>query len=109
MGCHLEVIEKENGGYIITGNQCKRGAEYGEKELTNPTRVLTSTVKINDGFLKRLPVRTNDEMPKGLLFEAMKIINQVEIDAPVKVGEVVISNILDTGVDIVSSRSMKRR
>lgn len=109
MGCHLEVTEKNNGGYIITGNQCKRGVDYGEKELTNPTRVLTSTVKIKHGFLNRLPVRTSDEISKGLLFETMKVINEVEIEAPVKVGEVVIPNILNTGVDIISSRNMSRR
>jgi len=108
IGCHITVAEDESSstGYSVTGNKCKRGEEYGVKELTNPTRVITTTVKINKAHLKRLPVRTNGSVPKDKIFECMKVINTAEVEAPVKEGEVILKNILNTGVDLVASRSM---
>lgn len=104
MGCHLE-IDIEND-YKVTGNQCKRGEVYGKKELTNPTRIVTSTVKITNGLHKRIPVKTDGEIPKGLIFEIMKELESIELKAPVKVGDIVIENVCNTGVNIVTSRSM---
>lgn len=109
MGCHLKVTETDNGNFIVEGNTCKRGEEYGINELTNPVRVLPSTVKITGGTLSRLPVTTNGPIPKGLIFEAMKEINKVIVEAPVTVRDVIIKNLLDTGVDVVASRSMKKQ
>lgn len=110
MGCHLTVTKDENSesGYKVTGNTCKRGIEYGIKEVTNPTRVVTSTVKIINGDLPRLPIKTNGAIPKEKIFECMKLINSVEIEAPIKVDDVIIENILESGVDLVASRSMKK-
>lgn len=108
IGCHLTVTKDEGDplGYSVTGHKCKRGIKYGIKELTNPTRVITSTVKIKNAHLKRLPVKTNGAIPKDLNFECMRLINSIEIVAPIKMGDVIIKNILDTGVDLVASRSM---
>ncbi|WP_432664550.1 DUF1667 domain-containing protein [Wukongibacter baidiensis] len=108
IGCHLTVT-KDDGeplGYSVTGNKCKRGIEYGIKELTNPTRVITSTVKIKNAHLRRLPVKTNGAIPKDLNFECMRLINSIEVVAPIKMGDVIVKNILGTGVDLVASRSM---
>lgn len=108
VGCRLEVTEPDtkDGEYTVTGNKCPRGEKYGKKELINPTRVLPTTVKINNGFLNRLPVRTNGEIPKGKIFEAMEVINNTVVEAPIKMGDVIIPDILGTGVDVVASRSM---
>lgn len=108
LGCKLKVIKDDttDTGYVVEGNKCFRGADYGVKELTNPTRVLTTTVVISDAPLKRLPVRTSGAIPKHLIQQAMKQINKVEVKAPIKVEQVIIKNILDTGVDVVASRSM---
>lgn len=104
MGCHLE-IDIEND-YKVTGNQCKRGEIYGKKELINPTRIVTSTVKIEGGIYNRIPVKTDNEVPKKLIFEVMKELNHVILKSPVKMGEVVIENVCGTGVNIVTTRSM---
>lgn len=108
VGCRMTLIKDDNleSGYKIVGNKCKRGEKYGIEELSNPTRVLTSTVKIRNGIFNRLPVKTDGVVPKGLLFECMKVINKIEVVSPVEVGQVLIENILGTGVNIVSSRSM---
>ena len=108
IGCRLNVTKDDSNslGYSVTGHACKRGIEYGIKELSNPTRIITSTVKINNAPLKRIPVKTNGPIPKNLNFDCMKIINSVEIEAPIKVGEIIVKNILKTGVDLVVTRSM---
>ncbi len=106
MGCHLDITIPDEGEWMVEGNQCKRGITYAKTELTNPCRVLTTTVKVTNGFLNRVPVRTTDAIPKGMLFKAMNVINQVELPAPVKVGDVIIKDLLATGVDVVASRSM---
>ena len=103
-GCHLKVDEEN--GYAVTGNSCPIGAEYGANELKNPTRVLTSTVRITGGLHDCLPVRTNKPIPKPLLLEAMAQLRNVEVKAPVKMGDVIVSNILNTGADVIATRNM---
>ena len=105
-GCHLQV--DEDNGYAVTGNSCPRGAEYGKTELLHPTRVLTSTVRVDGGLHRRLPVKTTAPIPKELLFQAMESLNGVTLTAPVTVGQVVIANLLGTGVDVVATREMKK-
>ena len=90
----------------VTGNSCKRGEIYDLNEVINPVRVITSTVKIKEANLPVLPVKTNGPIPKGLNFEAIKKINKVTVKAPVKAGDVIVENILGTGVDVIASRSM---
>src|SRR5690554_3982422 len=92
IGCHLEV-KNIHGKYIVKGNQCIRGREYGIKELTNPTRVLTSTVKVNKAHLSRLPIKTKGGIPKNKINECIEEINKVELDAPIKIGQIIIKNI----------------
>jgi CxxC motif-containing protein len=108
LGCKLKVIKNDTSqmGYDVEGNKCFRGADYGIKEMTNPTRALTTTVIISDASVKRLPVRTSGTIPKHLIKQAMELINKAEAKAPIKVGQVIIKNILDTGVDIIASRSI---
>lgn len=107
-GCRLTLVEdKENEkGYAVEGNICKRGVDYAIKEVTNPTRVITTTVVIENALLNRLPVKTLGEVPKGKIFECMEEINNARVSAPIKVGDVIIKDICNTGVDIVSSKTM---
>lgn len=104
IGCHLEIYPEDD--YRVEGNQCKRGITYGKKELIDPTRMITSTVVIEGGIYPRIPVITKGEVPKDKIFEVMKEINKVIVKSPIKRGTVVIENVLGTGVDIVTSRSM---
>lgn len=105
-GCRLSVDQRPDGEILVMGNGCNRGIPYAKKELTNPTRVVTSTVKINGGIHKRLPVKTSMDIPKGLNFAVMKELEKIELNAPIKVGTVIVKNILDTGADIVATRNM---
>ena len=102
-GCHLTVDETT---FEVVGNNCPRGAAYGKTELTAPTRVLTSTVKIENGEICRCPVRTKGAVPKGKLFEVMSALREVTLVSPVKIGDVVIQNVCDTGIDVIATRNI---
>ena len=102
-GCHLKVDIENNK---VTGNKCKRGIEYGINEMTHPVRVITSTVKVIDGSLPVVPVKTNGAIPKELNFKCMEEINKAIIKAPVKVGDIIIKNVLDTNIDVVAAKNI---
>jgi CxxC motif-containing protein len=108
LGCKMKVsgVADSPEDLTIRGQQCKKGREYAYEEYTNPTRTLTSTVVIKNAPLARLPVKTSKPLPKGLIFKAMEKINEIELTAPVNMGTVVIENLLDTGIDVVTTRSL---
>lgn len=106
--CRLTVSEN-NGEITVKGNTCKRGLEHGISEYKNPMRMITSTVAVSNGTLPRLSVISTGEVPKTNLNECLEKIYSVSVKAPIKCGDVIISNINDTGVDIVASRSMNKK
>lgn len=112
VGCHLEVKEikgaDENVSYQVSGNTCKRGEKYGIDEVTNPTRMVTSTVKIEGAHLRRMPVKTSAPIPKGEIFTCMSALEHVTLTAPVTCGDKVIENFLGLEIDIVATRSLER-
>lgn len=104
-GCKM-VVSNINGEYIVKGNSCIRGAQYGVDEVTNPKRMITSTIRLQGAYLNMLPVKTSSSVPKDLVFEVMKILSKIKITAPVKVGDIIVKNVLNTGVDIVSTKTI---
>ena len=103
-GCHLSVDDNLN----VTGNMCPRGAMYAKAELTHPTRMVTSSVNVISEIESRLPVKTKEPIPKELIFKVMEEIMKVSVKAPIKIGDVVIKDILGTGVDIVATKNILR-
>ncbi len=109
IGCHLKVEVDENGKFIsVTGNRCPRGAEYAKQEVTDPRRVLPTSVKVIGGELPLVSVRTEKPIPKKLIFEAMKVIKSIQVEAPVKRGQIILENLLNTGVNLIATRTVKR-
>jgi CxxC motif-containing protein len=104
-GCRLRIDEK----MTVSGNGCERGAVYAVKELTNPTRVTTSTVRIRGAAYTRLPVKTDRDIPKSAVRNAVRLLDRVTVDAPVKCGDIILSNILDTGANFVATRTLPRQ
>ena len=102
-GCHLHVDDQLN----VTGNFCPRGAAYAKQEILDPRRTLTSTVKIDSKSLRVCPVKSAAALPKDQVLPAMAIINQVRLTPPVHIGDVVVHDILGTGIDIVSTRDIE--
>jgi len=106
LSCSLELTE-ENGEVLeVTGAECKVGVKYAEEEFKNPRRVVTTTVKTRKGSLPLLPVVSAAPIPKGLVREAVRVLAEVVVEAPVEDGQVIYPDILGTGVDIISSRHL---
>ena len=103
-GCHLKVDDNMN----VTGNFCPRGAKYAISELTHPVRTLTSTVKTTSDESPRCPVKSKEPLPKEVIFKAMVEINKVTLTLPIKISDVVIKNVCDTGVDIVATKNISK-
>jgi len=102
VGCRLYVDKSGD----ISGHKCKRGIAYAEEEITNPTRMLTTTVKVKSRLTKRLSVRTSRPIPKGALFDVMKALEGIEAEVPVKVHDVIVENVAGTKADILATRSL---
>ena len=107
MGCPL-IVTMEAGEVIsVTGNTCKRGDVYARKEVTNPTRIVTSTVRVSGGDADMVSVKTKEDIPKGKIFECVKALKSVEVPAPVHIGDVLVKDVAGTGVDIVATKSVE--
>lgn len=106
MGCEMEVSLDENNNVKVSGGTCKLGQQYAQDELLNPSRIVTSTVKVKNGFHALVPVWTTQPVPKDKVLDIMKELRNVEIQAPVQVHQIIIKNILGLGVDIETSGSI---
>ena len=107
VGCALTVTIEGDNSVTVTGNRCPRGAAYGEKEVTNPTRLVTSTVRVGGHPDTGVSVKTAADIPKGRIDDCMKALADVTVAAPIHVGDVIVENVADTGVNIVATRSFR--
>ncbi len=106
LGCPLRVETDESGGVVsVSGNTCKRGEAYGRKEVTAPTRTVTSTVRLEGGAAPVVSVRTRTDIPKDKIFPVMEEIRKAVAKAPVKIGDVIVANIAGTGVDLIATHT----
>ena len=99
-GCSLKV-EKKDGVWEVSGNQCKRGEAFAVEEMTHPMRTICSTVRTVFPGVSVIPVRVSAEIPKERIFAVMNQINQVTVDRICGTGEPVIENVLGLGVDVI--------
>ena len=106
LGCPLTVEMEGNEVKSVSGNTCPRGDAYAKKELTNPTRIVTSTVRVAGGRLAMVSVKTESDIPKGKIFECVKALKEVEVTAPVKIGDVIVENVAGTGVNIIATKNV---
>ena len=104
-GC-LVHVENISGELIIEGHSCKRGEVYAREEFISPRRILTTTIRVENGFLPLIPVRSDKPIPKERLQEALKQIAITKIKAPIKMGEILIQNVLDLNANIIASRDL---
>ena len=105
LGCTITVEYEGKEVLSVTGNTCKRGDAYARTEIVNPTRSIASSVKVKGGVHPVVPVKTSGPIPKTLIFDCMREINAVSVDAPVRLGQVIIHDVLGTGVDIVATNN----
>jgi CxxC motif-containing protein len=109
LGCRLEVDDSDAAeGIKVTGWSCKTGKAYGSQEHTDPRRNIATSIRITGARWARVPVKTSDAVPKHLVRDVARAVREMEVSAPVKLGTVVLANVLGTGIDIVTTRDMER-
>ena len=106
LGCPI-TVEMENGNVIsVEGNTCKRGDIYARKEVTNPTRIVTSSVRVAGGNSPMVSVKTQSDIPKDKIFDCIEALKNTVIQAPVSIGDVVLKNVAGTGVDVIATKNV---
>ena len=107
LGCRIR-IDKKGDEEIFTGHECKKGEEYAIQEINNPRRILTTTVKVDNGKVKLLPVRSKKEIPKDMIIRGIIELSKIKVEAPIKCGGLIFKNILGSGIDIIASRNIEK-
>ena len=107
MGCPLTVVMNGKEVVSVTGNTCKRGEVYARKEVTDPTRIVTSTVRVSGGSIDMVSVKTKEDIPKDKIFQCVRALKGIQIPAPVHIGDVILTNVAGTGVDIVATKNVE--
>lgn len=108
-GCEIRVEFEGERLLEVAGNACAQGEEYAREEIVTPVRVLPTTVRVQGGILPLVPVKTSKPIPRDLIFQCMEEIGKVEVEAPIRLGDVMIENILGTGADIVATRDLAKK
>ena len=107
MGCPI-VVEMEDGKVLsVAGNTCPRGESYARKEVTNPTRIVTTTVRVDGGKVPMINVKTEQDIPKDKIFECIAALRGVTMKAPIHIGDIILENVADTGVNIVAAGNVE--
>lgn len=106
LGCSLKVTLEQGEVVSVTGNTCKRGEDYARKEVTHPTRIVTSTVCVEGGEIPMVSVKTKQDIPKEKILEVMEEINALRVKAPVKIGDELATNLAGTGVALVATKNV---
>lgn len=109
LGCMLTVELDGTEVVNVKGNTCPRGKTYAEKEVTNPTRIVTSSVKVVGGDRVSVACKTKSDIPKGKIFDVARALKEVVVEAPVCIGDVLVENVADTGVEIVATSTVRTR
>ena len=109
-GCEI-TVELDGEGVIksVEGHTCKKGEEYVRQELTHPVRTIATSVLVKGGELPLASVRVDAPIPKEHIFDAMEEIRKVSLEAPTKIGQVVIENLLGTGANVIVTKNVKRK
>ena len=102
-GCHL-IVDDNNK---VTGNFCIRGEKYALSEITNPTRMITTIVRVKNREDLMVSVKTSQAVSKKLIFEILKELESFSVDAPCHIGEVLVHNILNSGADIIITKEIE--
>ncbi|HCL98852.1 MAG TPA: DUF1667 domain-containing protein [Fervidobacterium sp.] len=112
LGCKINLVYADADEVEIIeaqGNRCKRGLEFAKQEITDPLRVVVTSVRVEDGEIPMASVRSDKPVPLRLMEEIMGVIRQTKVSAPVKRGDIIIENVLNTGANIISTRTVNKK
>ena len=106
IGCHMTVDRTGGDTVKVQGNRCRRGQAYAEEEFSNPRRVVTATASIRGGISPRLPVRSSSPVPVDRVAAFLAEVYRLQLESPVRRGDVIAENLADTGVHLLASMSV---
>ena len=109
LGCMVTATMENGAVTAVEGNTCKRGDDYARKEVTNPTRIVTSTVMVKGGNLDMVSVKTRNDIPKGKIFDCVRALKGVCVEAPVHIGDVILKDVCGTGVDVIATKEIQKK
>lgn len=107
VGCKITIEWDDATIKTVSGNKCPKGEAYARKEVTDPRRIVTSTVEIIGGEEVRLPVKTKQDIPKGKIFGCVRALKDIQVQAPIEMGDVILSDVAGTGIDVVATKCVK--
>lgn len=108
LGCAITVTMENGEIREVTGNTCNRGDVYARKEVTNPTRIVTSTVSVSGGVSPTVSCKTKEDIPKGKIFDVTAALKGLVVEAPIAIGDVVCADVAGTGVDMVATKNVAK-
>lgn len=108
LGCSLTVTMENSEVTAVSGNTCPKGDAYARKEVTNPTRIVTSTVRVTGGSAAMVNVKTASDIPKDKIFDCIEALKSIAVEAPVKIGDVILADAAGTGIDIVAAKNISK-
>ncbi|MFW6196431.1 MAG: DUF1667 domain-containing protein [Thermoplasmatota archaeon] len=108
LGCEVKVEVTDGEITDIQGYACENGKEYAEQEISSPTRTVMSVVKCKNGNFPTVSVKTSEPVRKEKIYDVMKSISRIEVEAPVSVGDTIVKNVCGSGVDVVATRRVKK-
>lgn len=106
LGCMLSVTREDKENILVTGNSCPRGKAYAITEMTDPRRIVTSTVRVRGCGTPMVSVKTKEGIPKNKMIQCIKELAGIELQAPVKNGDIVKANIAGTGIDVIATKNI---
>lgn len=110
LGCSLTATKEISGEITVTGNTCPRGEEYARTEWLDPRRVVTTTVVVTgqkEGEEAMVSVKTKEPIPKDKISDCIRVLASVTLKAPVHIGDVVMDNVVGTGVAVVATKDIR--
>lgn len=108
-GCDMEAVIENKQVISVSGNICRRGAEYAEQEIKEPKRTIASSVSVKNGEFPLVSVRLDRAVPKEKIFEVMREIQGVTLEAPVQSGDIVIEDILGLNSNVIATRHVRQK
>jgi CxxC motif-containing protein len=107
-GCEIKVKKGLGEKVTFEGYTCDRGLEYAQQEFYEPKRILTTTIRVDKGILPLIPVRTDKPILKDKLKSVLREVAQVKVKAPIKMGDILIKNVLNLDADVIASRDLNK-
>ncbi|MFW5952957.1 MAG: DUF1667 domain-containing protein [Candidatus Natronoplasma sp.] len=108
LGCEVQAEVEDQKISKIEGYGCEDGREYAEQEIASPKRTVMSVVRCFGGNFPTVSVKTSEPVEKDEIEEVMKALSEIEVQAPVKAGEIILKNVCNLGIDVVATRSVEK-